>query len=399
MSLSVSLPQNIGSPRGNSLAVYKDSVTNKFFVKDIYGNIEELPVGGGGTLTGSGTVNTVPIFTTSTNLGDSSITDDGIDISANRNFISTRAFGSNDFSAKVDAGGGLGAGELALDVKQKAYVRAGMVISPFPTSVQVDNSSLVIGSGSNDIVSGSDHCLTVGNGNQITADSDRSVAFGNTNETKSSDNSMNVGNTNVLKYSNSSHIIGSNNSMGGDYSGGTAGLQNSLIIGSDNDLSTDDGTPTPPSGGLSFVIGHDNDLRHTENNSFSFGYSISNLVGGVYPTHRNDFNIGGDLTLKNQTMTLGYRNDTQLYPALDRDNGLGEVKFVVAVGSSDNTNANALIITEGGITSSGGEAQIPRIILPTIVGFNFTDDSNASANGIPLGGLYHTAGALKIRIT
>ena len=73
MGLSVSLPQNIGSPRGNSLAVYKDSVTNKFFVKDIYGNIEELPVG----VTGSGTVNTIPIFTGAGTLGDSQLSFDG----------------------------------------------------------------------------------------------------------------------------------------------------------------------------------------------------------------------------------------------------------------------------------------------------------------------------------
>ena len=42
MAITVSAPQNIGSPNGNSLALYKDASTNKFTVKDIYGVVEEL---------------------------------------------------------------------------------------------------------------------------------------------------------------------------------------------------------------------------------------------------------------------------------------------------------------------------------------------------------------------
>ena len=350
----------------------------------------------------TGTTNTIPIFTSSSTIGDSQITDNGTDvnISSNRNFNATRNFGSNEFNAKIDVGSGLNAGLVALDVRQKAYVRGGMVISPNPTNIQVDNSSLVIGSGSNDIVNGSDHCLTVGSGNQILDDSDRSVSFGNNNESVQSDNSMNVGNTNILRYSNNSHIIGQNNQMGDEYPSNTSGLNNSLIIGSDNLLLTDDGSPAPSNGSLSFVIGHDNDLRHTLQNSFSFGYSISNLGLSSTP-HRNDFNIGGDLIGVNQTMTLGYRNDTTLYPTVNRNAGLGETKFVVAVGSSTTTNANALLITEGGVSGGGGGTvpQIPRIIMPTIVNFNYTNDTNAGANGIPIGGLYHTSGTLKIRLT
>lgn len=42
MSITVSAPNNISSPNGNSLALYKDADTNKLFVKDINGQIEEL---------------------------------------------------------------------------------------------------------------------------------------------------------------------------------------------------------------------------------------------------------------------------------------------------------------------------------------------------------------------
>lgn len=317
--------------------------------------------------------------------------------------------GSIRTNGSITAGETLTANSLALDVKQMAYVRAGLVVSPNPTNVTVDNSSVVIGAGNNDIVSGSDHCLTVGNANQILSDSDRSVSFGNANTTRSSDNTLVAGQGNALENSSNSHVIGSNNQGGDLYVGHAAnveiGINSSAVIGSDNKAlgRIDPGNNTRLNSGLIFIIGHDNDATAANTNSFMFGYNISNLTPGDPQNnyHQNDFSIGGDLTMADKTMTLGYRNDTTLYPAIDRNAGLGETKFVVAVGSSTTTNANALLITEGGISGGGGGAvpQIPRIIMPTIVNFNYTNDTNAAANGIPIGGLYHTSGTLKIRLT
>jgi len=42
MAITLSSPNNISSPRGNSLAIYKDALTGKFFAKDIYGKIEDI---------------------------------------------------------------------------------------------------------------------------------------------------------------------------------------------------------------------------------------------------------------------------------------------------------------------------------------------------------------------
>ena len=42
MSVTVATPNNITSPEGNGFAVYKDSITNKFMVKDIYGKVQQL---------------------------------------------------------------------------------------------------------------------------------------------------------------------------------------------------------------------------------------------------------------------------------------------------------------------------------------------------------------------
>jgi hypothetical protein len=400
-SADFSVPINVTSTSQSSFAGQVTIPLNPVSARDAASKAYVDSQSGSGTVTGTGITNTLPIWSDGPNgvLGDSQITDNGTDvnISSNRNFNATRNFGVNEFNAKIDVGNGLSAGLVALEVRQKAYVRGGMVISPNPTNVQVDNSSLVIGSGSNDIVNGSDHCLTVGSGNQILNDSDRSVSFGNNNESILSDNSMNVGNTNILKYSNNSHIIGQNNQMGDEYPSNFSGFNNSLIIGSDNLLLTDDGSPAPSSGGLSFVIGHGNELRYTLQNSFSFGYSISNLGLSSTP-HRNDFNIGGDLTAVNQTMTLGYRNDTTLYPTVDLANGLGETKFVVATGSETTANANALLITEGGRTAGPGGTvpMIPRVVLPTVTGFSASNDAAADALGVPQGALYQNQGVVQI---
>ena len=314
--------------------------------------------------------------------------------------------GSITSNSAITAGETLSANTLALDVKQKAYVRAGLVVSPFPNNVQVDNSSVVIGAGNNDIVSGSDHCLTVGNNNQILSDSDRSVSFGNSNTTRSSDNTLVAGTGNALENSSNSHVIGSNNQGGDLYVGQSAnveiGINSSAVIGSDNKAlgRIDPGNNTRLNSGLIFIIGHDNDATAANTNSFMFGYNISNTTPGNPENnyHQNDFSIGGDLTMVNKTMTLGYRNDASSYPAENNTAGLGATKFVIATGSSTTSNANALLITEGGVNKSN-TAQVPRIVLPSVVGFNFASDAAAATGGIPVGGLYHSSGTLKIRLT
>jgi hypothetical protein len=352
---------------GNTFALWSPGDNNLFKVYDEDGFVQKL------TITGNGSIQTN---------------------------------GSITSNSGITAGETLTANSLALDVKQKAYVRAGLVVSPNPSGVAVDNSSVVIGAGNNDIVSGSDHCLTVGNNNQILSDSDRSVSFGNSNTTRSSDNTLVAGQGNALENSSNSHVIGSNNQGGDLYVGHSAnveiGINSSAVIGSDNKAlgRIDPGNNTRLNSGLIFIIGHDNDATAANTNSFMFGYNISNLTPGDPENnyHQNDFSIGGDLTMADKTMTLGYRNDASSYPVENNTVGLGATKFVIATGSSTTSNANALLITEGGINKSN-TAQVPRIVLPSVVGFNFVNDVSAAAGGIPVGGLYHSSGTLKIRLT
>lgn len=261
-----------------------------------------------------------------------------------------------------------------------AFFRNGVVISNNPSGVQVDNTSMVIGAGNNDNVSGSDHCLIVGSNNQITSNSDQSVAFGQGNAITGSIDAFAVGNSNTLTSSLRTQALGFNN---------TIQASSSFIAGGDNNIST--------SNSNIMVLGYDNSLP--SGNAASGVY----IVGGNNQAFgsgqlKESFGVGNNLTLLQNIMTLGYRNNASGYPATNKNLGLGETKFVVGVGSSTITDANALIITEGGINggSSGSVPQIPRVILPTIPTFSASNDAAADAIGIPEGALYQNNGVVQV---
>jgi len=60
---------------------------------------------------------------------------------------------------------------------------------------------------------------------------------------------------------------------------------------------------------------------------------------------------------------------------------------------------NATLDVNGSTTITGSITVSNLIILPTVSSsFNFANDASASIGGIPLGGLYHTSGTIKIRL-
>jgi hypothetical protein len=381
--------------------------------------------GGGGTVTGTGTTNTLPIWTDGPNgvLGDSVITQDpgnaveittGIPAAANCDYRfgvetfsgqkqgTTSGFefktggqsggyyksGTFRFENKLAVGRDSNSPSVTLDVGKStdsipaAWFRNGVVVSNNPSGVQVDNTSMVIGAGNNDVVSGSDNCLAVGNNNQILNDSDNSLAVGQGNTIRNnSDNCFVIGQSNEIDGSNvpfgnsvRSQVLGYDNLLFGSYS--------CFIAGGDNNVQTPNNA---------FALGYSHLLRGKDS-QFAFG---ENCRGPIDNTSQNSFMIGGNLQGIDGNMVIGFRNDTGDYPATDYANGLGNTKFVVSVGSVD--ESNAMIITEGGVTRGGsGVDQIPRIILPQQETLEFASDTDATAGGIPTGGLYRDGNDLKI---
>ena len=375
--------------------------------------------GGGGTVTGTGTTNTLPVWSDGPNgvLGDSGIRElrnGSGDIDSV--FITTSVatsplnvtFGTGgatsfkqdttEFIRLTDDPGGFytasfryvskltvdranASNNPSLDVGDAdhtypaAWFRNGVVISNNPSGVQVDNTSMVIGAGNNDNVSGSDHCLIVGSGNQITSNSDRSVAFGQGNAITSSIDAFTVGNSNTLTSSLRTQSIGFNN---------TVTAASSFIAGGGNSVTASSNI---------FVLGDGHTVTTTGSTQDAYLLGTSNTITGGTGSFAIGSNLDGDT---GNHMVIGYRNNKSSYPATDYSLGLGNTKFALAVGSTTTTNSNALLITEGGVNRGGGVAQVPRIVLPTIGGFSATDDTAAAAIGIPLGGLYQSNGDLRI---
>jgi len=275
----------------------------------------------------------------------------------------------------------------------KAVFRNGIVLSNNPGGVVVDNTSMVIGAGNNDVVSGSDHSLAVGSGNQILSDSDSSIS---------------VGQGNIMTEGTACAIFGIKNTITGTSGIGerclVAGFDNSLnnvrsgiVLGGNNRFTS--------AGGSGVILGISNEVLGNKfgDSSYILGNNVSINPDSISGDIQNAFGIGTTLNLENGQMVLGYRNDKLSYPGVDYNNGLGRTKFVVSVGTGSGVDSsnNALIITERSDDPSlgGTTPQVPRIVMPTIVDFNFASDLDASGGGIPIGGLYHNSGALRIRLT
>ena len=364
-----------------------------------------------GDVTGSGTTNTLPLWSDGPNgvLADSGIQYDpnnggyyqitGVGTNnINYNFL-PQEFSSSTFSFKSNGLNGgyyqrnfrfeqnLGVGRTndptlcRLDVGQStdnipaAFFRNGVVLSNNPAGVEVDNTSMVIGAGNNDVILGSDNSLAIGNGNQIRSNSDNTTAIGTGNTLIGAKNSLVVGLGNTISLSSPGHSIvqGQNNTLTNSFSSFVAGGNNTVNVGQN-----------------AFVLGYSHELTGAD----SFIVLGENNTSTGSTSDNNVYMIGGNLQGKDGTMVLGFRNNAASYPAIDYTNGLGNTKFVIGVGTVDDTNA--MIITEGGVTRGGGTSQVPRIILPQQETLEFTSDADATAGGIPTGGLYRTGSDLKI---
>ena len=353
-----------------------------------------------GSVTGTGTTNNLPLWSDGPNgvLSDSKIkyvpADDKMIVSltsADFEFFTAGRFKTKFVECTQDTmstfvgsirtksmeiGFTSGAGQAPLDVQasnnKAAVFRGGVIIAPSNISnIQVDNSSLIVGAGNNDIVVGSDHCLAVGNGNQIINNADNSFATGVRNVIDGTGAAQPV----------RSQVFGFENELKGSYSSFIAGGQNHVETGNNGMvLGFNNGTGASPIKGTDAVF------------AFGAGNSYTSATG------QNVFMLGNSLTGANGTLNIGFRNNTSQYPTTDFANGLGETKVVISTGTTTTTNSNAIVITEGGVTRGAGVSQIPRIIMPSVVSFNFANDTAAAAGGIPVGGIYHNAGALRIRI-
>ena len=214
----------------------------------------------------------------------------------------------------------------------------------------------------------------MGSGNQITSNSDQSVAFGQGNAITASADAFAVGNSNTVTSSLRTQALGFNN---------TVTASSSFVAGGGNSINANSNI---------FALG-DGHTVTTAATQDAYLFGTANTITGGTGSFAIGSNLDGDT---GNHMVVGYRNNKTSYPATDYSLGLGNTKFALSVGSTTTTNSNALLITEGGVNRGGGVAQVPRIILPQQETLEFASDTDATAGGIPTGGLYRNGNDLKI---
>jgi len=226
---------------------------------------------------------------------------------------------------------------------------------------------------------------------------------------------LNIGVSNSTSSTTQSSIVaGKSNSI-------TGNVESSYVLGTNNAISVNQAIALPVQSAIigntntltnsysSFIAGGQNQVT-TEQNGFVLGYS--NVVSGADsmfafgennegPTvdsqgnpANNSFMLGGNLHGTDGSLAIGFRNDNTAYPNTNFTLGLGFTKFAVGVGTQN--DINGLLITEGGVTRGGGVTQVPRVLLPTISSFAYTNEAAAQAGGIPTGGLFVNNGVVQI---
>ena len=159
---------------------------------------------------------------------------------------------------------------------------------------------------------------------------------------------------------------GQNNGVGSDntYIGHRAG--NSNISGSNNTL-------VGNSAGFNITSGSDNTFVGK-----NAGYYISNGSSAVSGSNRSVF-IGTDVK------SNGHNETNQIVIGY---NAVGNGTNTVTIGNNDITDT----YLKGTLRAS------TAILAQVSSSYNFADDAAAASGGVPLGGLYHTSGTIKIRL-
>ena len=253
----------------------------------------------------------------------------------------------------------------------------------------------IVGGNNNNIdVAANENNIISGIGNDIFVGSDNIVA-GNGN---------NVG---ILSNTSSkiarSIIVGQNNSVGTYSASGVAAKSNMAIFGSSNSAR----------GQNAFVAGSNNSC-YTDN---AIVLGNGNSAGGVSAGESKVIQIGFSIQPNSQSdyLAIGYgmsalpttavdnNNVANKYTAIGRNpdnnvdydlSSLDPVSFIVGAGTQQNFRRTAIAVTCK--NASGDES---NVILPGVGKYrNYTNDTTAAAGGVPLYGLYHTSGTIKIRI-
>lgn len=244
-----------------------------------------------------------------------------------------------------------------------------------------------------------DSSIAIGQGATISATAGNSIAIG-------TDTASNGGFSNAL---------GVYTEAGGNYATALGSLcnasaSNTLAIGKQASATFDKaisiGTEVTSGGTESIVIG----VSSTTTSYRAISIGQGNVTGtnsttvGQYARTGNSSIAMGDnanniYTGKNNAVSLGAiaNAETNSVAVGHATRALGQNS--VAIGKSSESNAyGAVALGDGVIAATADTLSVKLLQIQNYATMNFADDTAAATAGIPLGGVYHTSGALKIRI-
>jgi hypothetical protein len=203
---------------------------------------------------------------------------------------------------------------------------------------------------------------------------DNSVVIGH-NSFSDADATSIIGNSNsCYANSNGSVIYGTNNQVGEFQTG--EGSNYNVLIGSDNSIYGN--RHILIGGGGSTLAGNDNIMLAY----FSIINGIKNILIGPGDANGNE----GSTITGDQNTLFGFRSVITANEA-------------VSIGNFNTVTANGAAAIGNNITAETEDTlTVHKLQLLDYATTNYVDDTTAAIGGIPLGGVYHTAGILKIRI-
>jgi len=214
----------------------------------------------------------------------------------------------------------------------------------------------------------------------------RVINWGLANDIAYSNDSITVGNQNNIDFVDSSAIFGSLNTVTGtSTSNRTFGL---LVAGDSHDINEE--TDYSLVAGKNHIVeGIGNFAVGINNNSIG---EAGACIGKGLKTPLFQPVGGGDYVWDDYSIVVGGFNDEahKYYTNTNSSAWVTDHRFVVGTGTASNAKDNGFIVS---VPTSG----FSGIIMPKLASSpSYTNDLNAKAGGVPVGGLYHNNGVVKI---
>jgi hypothetical protein len=166
---------------------------------------------------------------------------------------------------------------------------------------------------------------------------------------------------------------------------------------------------------VSVAVGANSDITSNATYGIALGSgsrvatSISNIGIGLFCSARGTDNImiGHDAGAGSGFDSLANRIGLGKQPQVGTDSIIIGNQAVspntgsgyIAIGHAAESNAAGAVAIGNSVTASTADTvTIKRLQMLDYASLNYADDTAAAAGGVPLGGVYHTSGALKIRI-